>query len=337
MEALERLTVFEELEVMEDGTATLFLDPDAEKAREFFAKKPRGLTDKRTTVKEAVERFIPDGCSIASGGFSTSRTSVAVMHEILRQKKKNLLLFATTSSYVSDLLSIGRCFNRVDVSYVVGMEARGLSQNARRWLESGEVEVVEWTNHALLVRLRAAAQGVSFALARMMLGTETYTKSAAKTIKCPFTGQKFLALPAAWIDVAVIHVHEADIYGNCRIKGMTGVDYDMSRAAKHLIITTERLVPNESIRNNPSATFIPGYLVDAVIEVPYGAYPCHMAYEYFSDEAHFAQQLKAEADPEEFRKWADKYIYGVSSHSEYLELCGGIKRLGELRLIENPV
>ena len=336
MKVIEQLTTAE-TEVLQDGTATLFLDPDPEKARAFFAQKSRAITDKRMTIKEAVERFIPDGCSFGSGGFSTSRTSVAVLHEVIRQKKKNLLLYATTSSYVSDLLSIGRCFNRVDVSYVVGMEARGLSANARRWLESGEVEVVEWTNHALLVRLRAAAQGVSYALSRMMLGSETYTKSAAKTIVCPFTGQKYLALPAAWIDVAVIHVHEADMYGNCRIRGMTGVDLDMSRAAKHLIITTERLIPNESIRSNPSATFIPGYLVDAVIEAPFGAYPCHMAYEYFSDEAHFAEQLKAEENPEEFAKWVDKHIYGVSSHAEYLELCGGIRRLSELRLIENPL
>ncbi len=136
-----RLSNYEDLK---DGTRPLFLDPDAEKAREFFARKPRAITDKRMSLKEAIERFVVDGCSLGSGGFSTSRIPVAAMHEIVRQGKKNLCLFATTTSYVSDLLAIGRCFNRVDVSYVVGMEARGLSPNARRYLESGEVEVVEW-------------------------------------------------------------------------------------------------------------------------------------------------------------------------------------------------
>ena len=62
-----------------------------------------------------------------------------------------------------------------------------------------------------------------------------------------------------------------------------------------------------------------------------------MAYEYFADEELFAEQLKIEEDPEQFAKWCDKYIYNVSSHTEYLELCGGIKRLNELRSLENPV
>lgn len=317
-----------------DGTGRLFLDPDADKMRTFFADKAKTVSDKRMSLQDAVAKLVPDGCSIASGGFSTSRTSVAVMHEIVRQRKKNLLLFATTSSYVSDLLAIGECYDRVDVSYIVGMEARGLSPNARRWLESGRVEVVEWTNHALCVRLRAAAQGVSFGLSRMMLGSDTYAKSAAKTVTCPFTGEKYLALPAASPDVAIIHVHESDMFGNCRIRGMKGVDHEMSRAAKHIIITTERLIPNEEIRSKPDQTFIPGYLVDAVVEAPFGAYPCQMAYEYASDEPFIARQLKIEKDPDEFARWCDRHIYGVSSHEEFMELCGGIKRLNELRLLE---
>ncbi len=80
-------------------------------------------------------------------------------------------------------------------------------------MESGEVQVTEWTNYALTVRLRAAAEGVSFGIARCMLGTDTLKMSAAKVVECPFTGKKYVALPAVWPDVAAIHVHEADIYG----------------------------------------------------------------------------------------------------------------------------
>lgn len=316
------------------GSGRLFIDPDPDRTRSHFAQKDRTSRDKRLSLKDAVAKFIPNGASIGSGGFSTSRTSVAVMHEILRQERKNLTLFATTSSYVSDLLAIGKCFDKVDVSYIVGMEARGLSPNARRWLESGEVEVVEWTNHAMLVRLRAAAQGLSFGLSRMMLGSDTYTKSAAQTIECPFTGQRYVALPAAPIDVAIIHVHECDIYGNARIRGMTGVDHDMARAAKHVVITTERLIENDAIRAEPERTFIPGYLVDAVIEAPFGAFPCQMAYEYASDEVFFRNQLTLERDPDAFARWCEKHIYNVSCHEQFIDLNGGVKRLNELRALE---
>jgi glutaconate CoA-transferase subunit A len=325
------------MKVFEEGTNPIFMDPDPDKAREAFQKKSRAMTDKRTTVKEAVEKFIPDGCYLAIGGFGANRIPTAILHEIVRQGRKNLGFLGHTSTHDFQILCAGKCLNRVDASYIVGLEARGLSPNARRIMESGEIQVTEWTNYALAVRLRAAAEGVSFGIARTMLGTDTLKMSGAKVIECPFTGKKYVALPAIWPDVAAIHVHEADIYGNCHIRGISVADMELSRAAKHLIITTERLVSNHEIRLNPTLTAIPFYLVDAVIEVPYGSYPGNMAYEYFSDENHLREWLSVEKDPEEFKKFLDRYIYGVTSFEEYLELCGGIAKMKELRNLEGLV
>ena len=158
------------------------------------------------------------------------------------------------------------------------------------------------------------------------------------------TSTKFASIPsmgivpslsaAVWPDVAVIHVHESDIYGNCHIRGISVADLELARAAKRVIITAERLVDGYAIRINPTRTVIPFYLVDAVVEVPFGSYPGNMAYEYFSDEEHLAQWLKVEKNPDEFQRFLDKYIYKVSSFEEYLELCGGIKKLKELRKLE---
>ncbi len=153
-------------------------------------------------------------------------------------------------------------------------------------------------------------------------------------IDCPFTGQKVAALPACSPDVAVIHVHEADIYGNARIQGITVADTELVRAAKRVIVTAERIIDTDTIRERPEATFIPFYLTDAVVHSPYGSYPGNMPYEYFSDEDHLAQWLNAEKDPEAFSAFLDKYIYGVSDFREYLELCGGAARLAELRVEE---
>ena len=114
-------------------------------------------------------------------------------------------------------------------------------------------------------------------------------------------------------------------------------DLELARAAKRLIITTEQLVHNEVIRNDPTVTVIPFYLVDAVVEVPYGSYPGNMPYLYFSDEEHLAQWLKVEKDPEEFEKFLDHYIYGVANFDEYLVRCGGLKRIEELQKLENLV
>ena len=147
------------------------MDSDPDRAREDFQKKSRAMTDKRMTVKEAVEKFIPDGCYLAIGGFGANRIPTAVLHEIVRQRRKNLGFLGHTSTHDFQILCAGRCLNRLDASYVVGLEARGLSPNARRVMESGEIQVTEWTNYTLAVRLRAAAEGVSFGIARTMLGT----------------------------------------------------------------------------------------------------------------------------------------------------------------------
>ena len=322
------------MRVLAQGKGKLFSDPDPDHARSFFAGKRREMVDKRMPLQESVSRFVEDGCYLGIGGFGANRIPTAVLHEIVRQRKKNLSFAGHTATHDFQLLAAGGCLKRVDVAYIIGLEARGLSPNARRLMESGEVEVCEWTNYALAVRLRAAADGVSFGIARNMMGTDTFEKSGAKVIECPFTGKKFVALPALYPDVAALHVHEADIYGNSRIKGISVADMELARASKRIIITTERLIPNAEIRRDPTSTSIPYYLVDAVIEVPYGSYPGNMPYEYFSDEEHLQEWLEAEENPEAFKKFLDKYIFSVESFDQYLELCGGVGKLNKLRAQE---
>lgn len=325
------------MEILSQGDGELFTDPSSNRARAFFAGKPRSLIDKLTTVADAVARLVGDGDYLAIGGFGSDRLPTAVVQEILRQGKRDLTLAGHTATHdlqilcAGNMMGRGKTLARVEIAYVVGLEARGLSPHARRVLESGEVQCTEWTNYTLAVRFKAAAMGVPFLPVRTMLGTDTFRKSGARAIACPFTGETLVALPALYPDVAAIHVHEADRYGNCRIRGVTIADFDLARAAKKLIITCERLIPSDEIRNDPSRTIIPFYCVDAVCEVPYGSYPGNMPYEYFSDENHLCQWLQAEKDLNEFRKFLDKYIYGVKSFAEYLQLCGGLERLQELR------
>lgn len=322
------------MNVLDEGIGPLFMDPDPDKAREFFRTKSRAMVDKRMSVKEAVERFIPDGCYFATGGFGANRIPTAICHEILRQGRKGLGFSGHTTTHDFQILCAGKAFDRLDAAYIVGLEARGLSPNARRYMQSGDVQVADWSNYALAARLRAAGEGVSYGLTRSMLGTDTFKRSAAKAVECPFTGKTMCAVPALWPDVAAIHVHYADKFGNAVYKGISVADHELSRAAKHLIITTERIVDEAEIRDDPSATSIPFFMVDAVVEVPNGSYPGNMPYLYFSDEDHLAEWMRIEKDPQALEEFLDKYIYGVSTFEEYVELCGGAARIEQLRKIE---
>jgi len=325
------------------GQGPLFMSPDVEMARRGFRSKNKRLIDKTMPVAEAVRRFVDDGDYLASGGFGGDRIATALLHEIVRQRKQQLGFAGHTATHDFQILCAGndtgrgQLLARCDVAYIVGLEARGLSPHARRVVESGQITLCEWTNYALAMRFQAAAMGVPFLPIRSMAGADTLTYSAARRINCPFTGIPLIAVPALWPDVSVIHVHEADCYGNCRIRGTSVADWHLARASRKVIISCERLVPNVEIRQDPTSTTIPYFCVDAVCEVPLGSYPGNMPYEYYSDEQHLREWLDAEVEPAGYLEFIERHLFGVEDFATYLEVCGGWRRREELRREElNP-
>lgn len=312
----------------------LFVTPDADGIRFFFRDKTQLLVSKVMTASEAITKLVHDGDYLAVGGFGTNRIPTALVHEVVRQRRSKLGFSGHTSTHDFQILVGGGCIDRCDAAYVVGLEARGLSPNSRRAFETGAIKAAEWSNAALAWRYKAAAMGLPFIPARSLLGTDTFTYSGAREIECPFTGVKLAAIPALSPDVALVHVHRADKFGNAQIDGITVADLDLARASKRVIISTERMITNEEIRAHPHSTAIPFYCVDAVVEQRYGGYPGNMAYEYFSDEEHLREWLRAEADPQEFAGFIERYIYGVPDFQAYLELNGGESRMARLRAEE---
>lgn len=323
------------LNIVQEGKGELFCDPDPDHARQVFRQKSRKMVSKVMPLSKAIETFVHDGDYLGLGGFGGNRAPIAACHEILRQGRKHMGFCGHTTTHDFEILSAGEVFDRVDAGYIVGLEARGLSSCARKYMQSGKVKVTEWTNYSLSARLRAAAMGVPFVPARNLLGTDTFKYSASKIIECPYTGKKLSLQPALYPDISIIHVHESDIYGNARIRGILKSDNDLARASKRLIITCERLITNEEIRRNPTETTIPYFLVDAVCEVPFGNYPCNMVYEYFSDEEHLQEWLKVEDDPVAFKEFLQRNIYDCKNHHEYINKNGGMEKLLKLRTIEH--
>lgn len=320
--------------MLKTGKGELLSSVDSDEIRDWNRKnKQRGLVDKVTTARSAVERFVEDGCYLGIGGFGHVRISMPLIYEMIRQKIKHLRISGHTAVHDLDVLIAGDCVDAVDVAYSFAYETRGLSKNGRRAVESGRVKCVEWTNAALSWRLKAAAMGLPFLPARIMLGSDTFNYSAAKEIECPFTGQKLVALPALMPDVAIIHVHYADKYGNCAIRGTKVKDDDLAKASKRVIVTAERIVPDSFFRDAPEKTTIPYFCVDAVVEAPFGSHPGNMPYEYYFDEEHLTNYLKAGRDPNDLAAYLDKWVHSVNDFEEYLDLVGN-RKMNELRRLE---
>ena len=306
-------------------------DPDD--ARQYVRQnKDRQLKDITLSAEEAVERFIEDGDFIASGGFGHIRISMAIIHEIIRQGKRKLVLAGKTGVYDADLLIAARCVDRIEVAYAFGHELRGLAPASRRRVESGECKVLaEISNAGYQWRLLAGMMGLPFIPTRTMLGTDTLKHSSAAVIEDPFSKKPITLVPAAYPDVAFIHVHRCDIYGNAQIDGALIMDYELARCARRLILTTEQIVDTELIRQKPWHTVIPAFFVDAVVEVPFGSHPCEMPALYDFDEDHIAEWLELSRSDEGVEQYLQRYVHDVPDFAAYLEKVGGEPRLEYLK------
>jgi acyl CoA:acetate/3-ketoacid CoA transferase alpha subunit len=321
------------MEVLQSGIGKLIQPPDINAFRAWNRKKPKGLVDKRMSEAEAVSRFIHDGDYIGTELYGTVRCPMSLVNEIVRQGKKDLRI-AGQGVFELDMLLAAGLVKALDITYI-GLEVYGVSNCLRREVESGRVETcTEWSNASIAWRFKAAAMGVPFLPVRSMLGTDTLKYSSAKVVSDPFTGDPVCLLPALILDVGLIHVHRADRYGNAQIEGISGFAAEMSRACKTLIISAEQIVDTEQFRRQPDRTIIPYYLVDAVVEAPFGSHPGEMCYLYRRDEALIRDWVKASEDPQAARAYQDRYIYGVKDHQEYLALIGA-GRLSSLKLGES--
>jgi acyl CoA:acetate/3-ketoacid CoA transferase alpha subunit len=315
--------------LMGTGEGALFVRPDADAFREWVREnKPHSPVDKRMSEQEAVRKFVRPGDYVATDLYGMVRAPMSVVREIVRQGPAGLSL-AGQGGMDIDLLVASGLVRRIDNVYI-GHEVFGLSNAYRRLVASGKVEVTEWTNAALAWRFKAAAMGIPFIPSRTMLGTDTFRRSAARSGPCPFSGQELCFLPALAVDVGLIHVHRCDKYGNAQIDGTGGLGFELSRASKKLILSTERIVPESTIRKTPERTVIPHYLVDAVVDARYGSHPGEMCYEYAMDRPRVQEYLKAMETEEGGRAYLKEYIHGVRSHEEYLELVGGAKQMRKL-------
>ncbi len=309
-------------------------DPDDN--REWVRQnKSRGLVDKQMSAQDAVSKFISDGSLLAMGGFGHVRVSMAIVYEIIRQQKKHLTMFGKTAVHDLDVLVGSGCVDNVEVAYSFGHELRGLSPASRRAVETGRCTVSgEISNAGFQWRFLAAMMGLPFIPTRVMLGTDTFARSSARTMVDPFSNKQVCLLPACYPDIAVIHVPRCDKYGNAQIDGIIVEDFELSRAARHLIITTEKIVDTKMIRQEPWKTVIPFYLVSAVVETPFGSHPCQMPYQYFFDEDHIGEWLSESTTDEGVQRYLDKYVYGVNDFSEYVQRVGGTKTMQKLAQIE---
>jgi glutaconate CoA-transferase subunit A len=294
------------------------------KLRENLSRRDRSLRDKVMSLEEAAS-VVQDGMRVGIGGSTMSRTPMAMIWELIRQRRKDLSCSRCIISTDGDLLFGSGVSQHIETSWFAQGILWGLSKVMRRHVETLNARYDEWSHMAMGMRFRAGGMGLPFLPIRSMLGSDVMKqRPEAKPFDCPFTGEKLLLVPALNPDVALIHVQRCDSYGNAQIDGLQFMDIDLALAANRVVLTTERIVSNDQIRRAPDQTKIPFFCVDAVVEVPYGSAPheCYGLYEPMMKhmEAYVAQ---VNADPDAgMRDYLERYFYAPKSWNEYLSLIG---------------
>lgn len=224
------------------------------------------------------------------------------------------------------LMAAAGCVNRIDIGYI------GVGAALKRAFDQG-IKVAEWSNSALTMRLLAGSLGIPFIPIRFLGGTGAFHYSAAKLAKDPWNNKEVVLVPALNPDVGLIHVHQCDIYGNARIFGPSVSPLEIATASKKVIISTEEIIDTEYIRRDPGRTTIPYYLVDAVVEAPFGSHPGEVAGVYASDLESIIEMFRVAGDAtgKQMEQFLQKTVYSIANHKEYLEKIVGLEKMLALK------
>lgn len=299
---------------------------------QFFAESSGTSVSKLMTVEDAVSKFVRDGSMLAFAS-SAGKMSIAFAYETVRQRRRNLrFASAGTGAPCLDLLVGAKAVTRAEASFTMvscynirrAMEARNSSP-----VRGYRFQLEDYSNLAMTLRFAAAAMRIPFVPIRSLRGSdlERYRtfmgKEKLAVMKSPFKDRSsVVVLPPCKPDVAIMHAPFADEQGNVLAYGPAGSDDWALRSAERRVVTVEKIVSGAFVKENKSQTFLPGFMVDAVCEVPYGAHPYGL-FEYYDLDEPFQKNYAGMSKTQEgFDAWAKEWIFSIKSRSDYLERVG---------------
>jgi glutaconate CoA-transferase subunit A len=294
--------------------------------------------EKVMDLRRAIEIFVNDGAHISIGGFTINRNPMAAVYEIIRQKKKNLHLYAHSNGQGVDELIGAGCVKNLEIAYGGNGRFAPTCIRFRKAVERGEIRVEDYSNYQMTLRFLAGAMGAPFLPTRSGLETDIVKKwgfsemlrkkdprmpdKKLVVVENPFgdggINSRIVLVPAINPDVTIIHVQKADKRGNVRIEGLTFADVEQAKAAKYVVVTCEELVDENLLRKNPDRNQIPFFCVSAVAKASFGAYPtaCYRYYDY--DPAYLKIYALSAVNDSLYEKYLEDFVRGFTNHREML-------------------
>ena len=276
---------------------------------------------KLTSLSEAISTYVQDGDVVYAAGF-THLIPFAAGHEIIRQRKRELVLARATPDLIYDQMVAAGCARKIIWSYM-GNPGVGSLRLVRGAVERGALEWEEYSHFGMITRLQAGASGLPF-LPMNQVGVQDLEKAnpLIKRIPDPYGGKDVTVVPALNPDVAIVHVQRADANGNAHLWGIIGEQKEAAFAAKKVILTAEEIVNESIIRSDPNRTMIPGIIVHAVCHVQYACHPSYAQGYYDRDNEFYLKWDEISSSEEAVKAWMEEWVHGVKDRQEYWQKLG---------------
>lgn len=254
------------------------------------------------------ERDLGGISSVALGGMLLENRPSALVRALVRSGARDLLLTsAPAASWDADVLIGAGRVATVRIPHI-SLASIGLAPATRRAAAAGAVRFEDCDEALLLGGYLAANHQAPMQLLHN-LGTNDLVDDNPLLIR----SSDLVGVAPLRVDVALLHAPVGDAEGNLAHYGSRWADLLIARAASRVVAQVDQIVSSHEIARLGVA--VPGYLVDDVIEVPYGAHPCGSVGAYVADLDHltaYREQVNAGGFADYVAQWCeiphDKYL-----------------------------
>ncbi|MDP9327509.1 MAG: CoA transferase subunit A [Actinomycetota bacterium] len=275
-------------------------------------------------MQEAVRELVRDGDTVAIEGF-THLICFAAGHEIIRQRRRDLTLARMTPDVVYDQMIGAGVASKLIFSWM-GNPGVGTLHAVRRRIERADpepLEIEEYSHFGMVCRYMAGASNLPFFPIRSYYESDIpVVNPKIVPMTSPYDGDEVFVVPPLKPDVTIVHAQRADAGGDSQIWGLLGCQKEAAFAAERVIVVVEEVVDESVIRRDPNRTVIPGVVVDAVVEEPFGCHPSFAQGYYDRDNAFYLEWDRIAKDPETLESWLREWVYGTADHREYVQRMG---------------
>jgi len=283
-------------------------------------------------MRDAVADVVRHGDTVAIEGF-THLICFAAGHEIIRQRKRDLTLCRMTPDVIYDQM-IGAGVARKLVFSWLGNPGVGHLHAVRRRVESGDpepLEIEEYSHFGMVCRYVAGAANLPFFPIRSYYESDIpKVNPNIRPLRSPYDGTEVYVVPPLKPDVTIVHAQRATKDGDAQIWGLLGCQKEAAFAADRVIVVCEEIVDEAVVRADPNRTVIPGIVVDAVVEEPFGCHPSYAQGYYDRDNAFYREWEGISKDPERLDLWLKEWVHDLETHADYVGKMGA-ERWGALK------